>query len=206
MSAVPDALPEAPTRPARSLEERNRLAAENLGLGMWLAAKYAPLARDEDGVFSSALAGLLEAAEAFDPEAGSFGALAGVICRHAIFAELKRQRRTAREAPLYFVLPSGDEELRGDLPPVPPPDVEPPLMLARMREALEELPALERRVLELRWGLTGEELTFQAVGEALEIRASTARRVEAKALTQLRRALSGRPRFRDLPEWKGWGR
>lgn len=168
---------------------------------MWVAAKYAPLARDEDGVFSASLAGLLEAAEVFDPTLGGFGVIAGITCRHAVFAELKRQRKTRRETALYVVLPSGDEVERADLPPVPPSDVEPPLMLARMWEALEDLPALERRILELRWGLTGEEHAFPAIAAALGIRTSTARRLEAKALTRLRRALSGRPRFRDLPAW-----
>ncbi len=201
MSALPEGAPQPPARPQRSLEERNRLAAENVPLGVWIAAKYAPLARDEDGVFSASLAGLIEAAEVFDPTLGTFGAIARTTCRHAIFGELRRQRKTRRETALYVVLPSGDEVERADLPPVPPADVAPPLMVARMREALEDLPALERRILELRWGLTGEEHAFPAIGAALGIRASTARRLEAKALRLLRRALSGRPRFRDLPAW-----
>lgn len=189
-------------RPMRSLEERNRLAEENVKLAVWVARKYAPLARDPDAVFSASWLGLLQAAEHNDPERGKFSSFAVLTCRHAIFAELKRQRRTRRETALYVVLPSGDEAERADLPPVPPPDVEPPLMLARMWEALEDLPALERRIVELRWGLTGEEHAFPAIGAALGIPVSTARRLEAKALARLRRALSGRPRFRDLPAWR----
>jgi RNA polymerase sigma factor (sigma-70 family) len=175
--------------------------AENVRFGVWIAAKYAPLARDADGVFSASMAGLIEAAEIFNPALGTFGAIAGTTCRHAIFSELKRQRRTLRETALYVVLPSGDEAERADLPPVPPPDVEPPLMLARMWVALEDLPALERQILELRWGLTGEEHAFPAIGAALGIPVSTARRLEAKALARLRRTLSGRSRFRDRPAW-----
>ncbi len=177
--------------------------AENFPLARWVAAKYAPLARDPDGVFSLSMAGLLEASENYVPERGAFSSFAVVVCRFAIFKELKRQRKTRLETPLYVVGRSGDELERKDLPPVPPPDVEPPMMLARMRAALADLPPLERRVLELRWGITGEEHPFHAIGTVLGIPTSTARRLEVRALGRLRRELSGRRRFRDRPAWEG---
>lgn len=188
----------------RSTEERNRLAAENVALGKWVAARYASLARDEDGVFSASLVGLLQAAEFHDPGKGAFSSFAVLTCRHAIFAELKRQRRHRRESPLFVIAESGDEVERKDLPPVPPPDVEPPLLLALMRAGLSRLPPLEKTVLELRWGLTGEEHTFPEVGEALGMPASRARRLEARAMAALRKEMRIRRTFRDRPAWGGW--
>lgn len=91
---------------------------------------------------------------------------------------------------------SGDELERRDLPKVPPPDVETPLMVARMREALEELPPRERQVLEMRWGLTGEEHTFQEVAQAFGVARATAHQIEVRALRRLRKVLGGRSVFR----------
>ena len=90
----------------------------------------------------------------------------------------------------------GDELERRDLPKVPPPDVETPLMVARMREALEGLPPRERQVLEMRWGLTGEEHTFLQVAQAFGIARATAHQIEARALRRLRKTLGGRRAFR----------
>jgi len=190
----------------RSLEERNRLAEENVKLAAWVARKYAPLARDPDALFSAARLGLLEAAENCDPERGKFSSFAVITCRHAVFSELKKQRRTRVERPLFVIAESGDEVERADLPPVPPPDVEPPLLLALMRTGLGRLPALERTVLELRWGLTGQEHSFPEVGEALGMPASRARRLEARALGALRKVMRIRRSFRDRPAWEGWKR
>lgn len=185
----------------RSTEERNRLAEENVALAVWVAQKYAPLARDPDAVFSAARLGLLEAAEFSDPEKGTFSSFAVLTCRHAIFAELKRQRRHRVERPLFVIAESGAELERKDLPPVPPPDVELPLLLALMRAALSRLPALDQRVLELRWGLTGEEHSFPEIGGALGMPTSRARRLEARAVAALRREMRVRRNYRDLPAW-----
>jgi RNA polymerase sigma factor (sigma-70 family) len=193
-----------PSRPPRrSTEERNCLAAENLALAQWVARRYAALARDRDAVFSEAMLGMLEAAERFDPEKGKFSTLAVLTCKHAVFNELKRQRRVPFAHPLYVLGENGDELERQDLPNVPPPDVEPPLMIGRMREALEDLPPLERRVLELRWGLAGDEHSFPDVARVLGIGREKARKAELRARHRLRRILEKRPRFHALPLGKG---
>lgn len=69
-------------------------------------------------------------------------------------------------------------------------------MVARMREALEELPPVEREVLELRWGITGEEHTVREAALVLGIARATVRKIEARALLRLRRTLDGRRCFR----------
>lgn len=175
--------------------------SENVALATWVAGRYAPLATDKDEVFLVARMGLLEAAERFDPERGTFATLAVLCCRHAIFNELKRQRRTYLEVPVFVVDEDGKERVRADLPAVPPPDVETPLMLSRLRDALADLPSLERRVLELRWGLTGEECSFQEIGAAMGLPAYRARTLEGKARARLHRHLTGKKRLRDLTPW-----
>lgn len=190
----------------RSTEERNRLAEENVALASWVAQKYAPLARDPNGVFSAARPGLLVANEFSNPERGAFSTFALITCKDAIFSELKKQRRHRLESPLFITVESGDEVERVDLPSAPLPNVEPPLLVALKRSGLARLPALETTILELRWGLTGEEHTFPEIGAALGMPTSRARRLEERALATLRKEMRIRRTFRDRPAWGGWGR
>ncbi len=56
-----------------------------------------------------------------------------------------------------------------------------------LRRTLEDLPSRERQVLELRYGLGGEEpLTLQAVGERMGITRERARQIEMQAINRLR--------------------
>ena len=169
-----------------------RLAEQNRRLAFWAVRRVR--SRDRDDVAQAALLGLCEAAIAHDPARGAFASLAVILCRRRAFEELRRQRRhEGAEVPLFFVAPDGHEEEREELPPVQAPDVETPLLVARLREALDELPDREARVLRLRYGLDGEERTLRAVGLALGVSSARAGQLERVALRRLRRALKARP-------------
>jgi RNA polymerase primary sigma factor len=59
-----------------------------------------------------------------------------------------------------------------------------------VRDAIRELPEQERRVLELRFGLGGEQHSLEAIGDELHLTRERVRQVEAAALAKLRRVLS----------------
>ncbi len=169
---------------------------------MSLAAAYRPLALsvaarfngpDRAGIVSAALWGLVEAERDFDPDRGSFGPLAATAARRECISEVLRQRRaTARERRLFIVRPDGEEEERPDLPRVAPADAGAPLMIARLWEVLAELRPHEREVLVRRYGLEGEEQTYEEIAIALGVCRSTVRSVEARALAKLRAKLRRR--------------
>ncbi|MFW6599323.1 sigma-70 family RNA polymerase sigma factor [Propionibacteriaceae bacterium Y2011] len=51
---------------------------------------------------------------------------------------------------------------------------------------LERLPELQRRIIELRYGFTGDPLTYVAIARGLDLGAATVRRLELQALAELR--------------------
>jgi RNA polymerase primary sigma factor len=60
-----------------------------------------------------------------------------------------------------------------------------------VRAALEKLPELERRVLELRFGFDGEQQTVEAIARALGVSRERVRRVEQQAFARLSAELRG---------------
>ncbi len=60
----------------------------------------------------------------------------------------------------------------------------------RLRRALEQLPARERRILELRYGLAGKPHTLEAIGHELGLTRERIRQLEQQALTRLAAELS----------------
>ena len=58
-----------------------------------------------------------------------------------------------------------------------------------MRLALAELPELERRILELRYGLDGEPHSLESIGAELGISRERIRRLEGQALETLAESL-----------------
>jgi RNA polymerase primary sigma factor len=55
----------------------------------------------------------------------------------------------------------------------------------QLRRALAQLPARERRILELRYGLTGKPQTLEAIGQQVDLTRERIRQLEQKALTRL---------------------
>jgi len=109
-------------------------------------------------------------------------------------AEIHQLRR-ARQTPASLDTPIGDdgEAVFGDLLASDAPE---PAELAvesewraRVADALEELPEAERRVIELRFGLSGEgEKSLDAAGGELGVSRERARQLEDQALARLKAA------------------
>ena len=60
-----------------------------------------------------------------------------------------------------------------------------------VRLALAELPELERRILELRYGLDGEPHSLEAIGAEMHVSRERIRQLESAGLARLGRALGG---------------
>lgn len=169
------------------------LATEHRKLAFWVANQFN--APDRAGIESAASYGLVRAEADFDPDRGSFHALAVLTCRHAVIREVLRQRREAeREEPLFYVDDDGEEDERRDLPHVPPADVELSLMTDRLLEELAGLEPRAREILTRRYGLDGPEETLTAIAAGMGLSRSRVAQIEARALRSLRRALSRRRR------------
>ena len=101
--------------------------------------------------------------------------------------------RVARR-PLSLEMPTDDEEdsVLGDFiedEEIAPPDdtVTNNLLRENLREALDDLPAREVRVLQLRYGLLdGQSYTLEEVGRKIGVTRERARQIETQALNRLR--------------------
>jgi RNA polymerase primary sigma factor len=59
------------------------------------------------------------------------------------------------------------------------------LQRQQLRRALAHLPARQRRILELRYGLTGQPQTLEAIGQQVDLSRERIRQLEQQALTRL---------------------
>ena len=132
-----------------------------------------------------------------EPTAAEIGAQTGMATH-----EVDRIKRSA-QAPISLEKPVGDEDGSefGDL--IADIGAECPferaakiLTLETLRAALEQLTLRERRVLQLRYGLGGEQpQTLEAIGRVLAVTRERARQIESRALEKLKR-LAGSDQFR----------
>ena len=106
-----------------------------------------------------------------------------------------------------------DSATLGDLQAAPAPapeeQVHETIVHERVHEALKRLPEPERKVIELRFGTTGEPRTRAQVQRELRIGAREAERLEATALGKsVRDGRPGRPRRRGRlaprPQYRRW--
>jgi RNA polymerase primary sigma factor len=75
--------------------------------------------------------------------------------------------------------------------PDPLDEAEESLTSESVREALDALPARERRIVELRFGFDGEPWTLEAIGAELQLTRERVRQLADQALRRLERALVG---------------
>ena len=161
----------------------------------WKVANSFRNVPDFESVACEALLALIHGAEAFDPSRGYRPSTFLVtVIRHACLSEVRRQRKRAREIPLYFVDETGEERERPDLPVVDP--VAEQRVLAReVREAVERLPDRERLIVERRYGLhDGEPATAREVGQVVGLCQQRVAQIGARAEERLRQGMTRRPR------------
>jgi RNA polymerase primary sigma factor len=133
----------------------------------------------------------LAGAEGGQPTAEELAAATGLELQHV------EEALGAAEASISLSRPVGSDEGAelGDL--LPDPSTADPseqaheaLQRRRLREALDTLPADERRVIELRFGLDGEPRSLEAIGRELEIGRERLRKLEESALAKLEEELT----------------
>jgi RNA polymerase primary sigma factor len=108
--------------------------------------------------------------------------------------KVREAARALRQSVISLETPVGEEDestlgslLEDLLSPSPEEEATRELLRARVREALEVLSPRERRVIELRFGITdGRARTLDVVGNALGVTRERARQIEAQALSKLR--------------------
>jgi RNA polymerase primary sigma factor len=108
--------------------------------------------------------------------------------------KVREAARALRQSVISLETPVGEEDestlgslLEDLLSPSPEEEATRELLRARVREALDVLTPRERRVIELRFGITdGRARTLDVVGNALGVTRERARQIEAQALSKLR--------------------
>ncbi len=108
--------------------------------------------------------------------------------------KVREAARALRQSVISLETPVGEEDestlgslLEDLLSPSPEEEATRELLRARVREALGVLSPRERRVIELRFGITdGRARTLDVVGNALGVTRERARQIEAQALSKLR--------------------
>jgi RNA polymerase primary sigma factor len=108
--------------------------------------------------------------------------------------KVREAARALRQSVISLETPVGEEDestlgslLEDLLSPSPEEEATRELLRARVREALGVLSDRERRVIELRFGITdGRARTLDVVGNALGVTRERARQIEAQALSKLR--------------------
>ena len=174
---------------------RDTLIRHNLRLVAHIAKKYFSAAASQEDMVSIGTIGLIKAVDTFDARrAGKFSSYASRCIENELRMELRRRRREGTFVSLQEPLESGDggapltlaDTLQDDADMVR--DCEKRSEWARLRGYLHTLPSREQRVLELRYGLTGEApLTQQQTARRLEISRSYVSRLEKRALNTLRK-------------------
>ena len=118
--------------------------------------------------------------------------------------EVEQVRRSA-QTPVSLEKPVGDEEesefghfLTDDSQPLPDETAEDNLRREELRKILLTLSTRERRVLELRYGLDGQQpCTLDEVGRAFNVTRERIRQIENQSLKKLR-ALADAAKLREV--------
>ena len=179
---------------AGDLEARNILVEHNLRLVAHIIKKYYTQAAEQEDLISIGTIGLIKAVDTFDPaRASKFASYASRCIENELRMELRKIRREGAAVSLQEPLESGSGQLTlADTLPddtVMEDDCERRADAARLRRLVDTLPARERALLQLRYGLGGERpATQQQTADKLGISRSYVSRLEKRALTRLMNA------------------
>jgi len=173
---------------------RDTLIRHNLRLVAHVAKKYYANPDSQDDLISIGTIGLIKAVDSFDTaRAVRFSSYASQCIENEIRMHLRRLRREGTTVSLQEPLESGSNDsgmltLADTLPDdtVMEDDCERRETSARLRAMVNALPARDRELLCLRYGLDGgESLTQQEVALRFGISRSYVSRLEKRALEQL---------------------
>lgn len=177
-----------------STEARDLLITHNLRLVVYIAKKFETPSAGIEDMISIGTIGLIKAVDTFDPaRASKFASYASRCIENELRMELRKIRREGAAVSLQEPLESGSGQLTlADTLPddtVMEDDCERRADAARLRRLVDTLPARERALLRLRYGLGGERpATQQQTADKLGISRSYVSRLEKRALTRLMNA------------------
>ena len=175
------------------LEARNVLIERNLRLVAHIVKKYYALPGDQDDLISIGTIGLMKAVDTFDSDRRArFSTYASRCIENEIRMQFRRNRKTGGTVSLQEALESdGDSALT--LADVLQDSFcmedtcETQDDIRQMRQLLDGLPARERQIILLRYGLSGQPpLTQLETAKLLDISRSYVSRLETHALELLR--------------------
>lgn len=177
---------------------RETLITHNLRLVSHIARKYTVPGYGADDLISIGVIGLMKAVNSFKPETGaSLGTYAARCIENEILMTLRASRKYRGDVSLQDSVGSDGEgnditymDILGTEADVVDEAVLRRVTLDRVRQVLGSLPARERLVLELRYGLAdGTQHPQHEVAKVLGISRSYVSRVEKKAIERLREAI-----------------
>ncbi len=176
---------------------REILITHNLRLVSHIARKYTVPGYGPDDLISIGVIGLIKAVNSFRPKSGTaLGTYAARCIENEILMTLRSSRKRRGEVSLQDSVGTdgeGNDITYMDILGTEPDEVDNAVIrrvtLEKVREVLTSLPARERLVLEMRYGLTdGRQHPQHEVAKVLGISRSYVSRVEKKAIGMLREA------------------
>ena len=182
-------------------EARQTLITHNLRLVSHIARKYTVPGYGPDDMISIGVIGLIKALGSFKTQSGtSLGTYAARCIENEILMTLRASRKYKGDVSLQDSVGTdgeGNDITYMDILGTDPEDVENTVIrrvtLARVHRVLTQLPARERLVLEMRYGLSDDRQHPQhEVAKLLGISRSYVSRVEKKAIALLREAIEER--------------
>ena len=177
---------------------RDRLIRHNLRLVAHVVKKYYAVPGDAEDLISIGTIGLIKAVNSFDAaKQARFSTYASRCIENEVRMSLRRQRKEPAAVSMSEPIEAGRESALTVQDVVPDDfslaeDCEGRDEAARLRRLVEALPARQRRVVVLRYGLGGQPpMTQQQVAGLLGISRSYISRIEKAAVDRLRAALAG---------------
>ncbi len=179
---------------------REVLITHNLRLVSHIARKYTVPGYGPDDLISIGVIGLIKAVGSYKPQTGtSLGTYAARCIENEILMTLRASRKRRGDVSLEDPVGTdgeGNDITYMDILGTGPEDLENDVIrrvtLEKVQRVLTSLPARERLVLEMRYGLTdGRSHPQHEVAEVLGISRSYVSRVEKKAIGMLRDAIDG---------------
>ena len=177
---------------------RQTLITHNLRLVSHIARKYTVPGYGADDLISIGVIGLIKAVNSYKPHAGtSLGTYAARCIENEILMTLRASRKYRGDVSLQDSVGTdgeGNEITYMDILGTDADEIENTVIrrvtLEKVQRVLSSLPARERLVLEMRYGLTdGKQHPQHEVAKVLGISRSYVSRVEKKAIELLREAI-----------------
>ena len=179
---------------AGEIEARNVLVERNLRLVAHIVKKYYAVTSDQDDLISIGTIGLIKGVSTYRPDRGvRLATYASRCIENGILMHFRSRKKSAGDVSLSEALESDREGGGLSILDVIRDDtdlaeaLESGETVSRLRTYLARLDSRERRILALRYGLSGEvPMTQRETAAACGISRSYVSRIEKKALERLR--------------------